>query len=41
LPGGFNEETAKAVRQWKYKPAEKDGVKVKVWKQITIAYKRR
>jgi len=41
LPGGLNEETAKAVRQWKYKPAVKDGVNVKVWKQITITYKRR
>jgi len=25
-----------AVKQWKYKPALKDGVKVRVWKQITI-----
>jgi len=41
LPGGFNEETTKAVMQWKYKPAEKDGVKVKVWKPITVTYKRR
>jgi TonB family protein len=39
LDGGFNEATTRAVRQWKYEPALKDGVKVKVWKQITVTFK--
>ncbi len=41
LVGGFDEETVKAVRQWKYEPAVKDGQRVKVWKQITITFKLR
>jgi TonB family protein len=39
LSGQFNEATTKAVKQWKYEPALKDGVKVKVWKQITVTFK--
>ena len=39
LDGGFNEATAKAVRQWKYEPAVKSGVKVKVWKRITVTFR--
>jgi len=39
LAGGFNEATVKALSQWKYEPAVKDGQKVKVWKQITITFK--
>ena len=41
LAGGFNEETIKAVRQWKYEPAVKDGQRVKVWKQWAITFKLR
>ena len=41
LAGGFNEETVKAVRQWKYEPAVKDGQRVKVWKQWAITFKLR
>lgn len=37
---GFNEATEKAVRQWKFSPAIKDGVKVKVWRPITIRFKK-
>jgi len=39
LAGGFNQETVKAVRQWKYEPAMKDGQRVKVWKQWAITFK--
>lgn len=39
LPAGLTEETVKAVRQWKYEPAVKDGQAVKVWKRITITFK--
>lgn len=39
LTGGFNDATTIAVRQWKYEPAVKDGVRVKVWKQITVTFK--
>ena len=39
LEGGFNDATTKAVKQWKYEPAVKDGVKVKVWKPITVTFK--
>jgi len=41
LAGGFNEETVKAVMQWKYDPAIKDGQPVKVRKQISITFKAR
>ncbi len=40
LAGGFNEATTEAVKQWKYDPAVKDGQKVKVWKPITILFKK-
>jgi TonB family protein len=39
-PYGFNEECDNAVRQWKFVPAFKDGVKVKVWKTISFTFKK-
>ena len=27
-----------ALRQWRYTPAEKGGVKVKVWKTVTLGF---
>lgn len=41
LRGGFDEATVTAVKQWKYEPAIKDGLKVKVWKPITITFRNR
>ncbi len=40
LPGGFDEATVTAVKQWKYDAAIKDGQKVRVWKPITITFKK-
>ena len=37
---GFKEASQDAVRQWRFKPAVKNGVKVKVWKPIMIAFKK-
>jgi protein TonB len=39
-PYGFNEDCADAVRQWKFVPAFKNGVKVKVWKAISFTFKK-
>ncbi len=36
---GFNKAAETAVRKWKFSPAEKDGVKVRVWKPITVTFK--
>jgi TonB family protein len=36
---GFERSAQTAVKQWKFKPAQKDGVNVKVWKPITITFK--
>jgi TonB family protein len=36
---GFSQAAAAAVRQWKFSPATKNGVRVKVWKKITITFK--
>ncbi|MEE4270892.1 MAG: TonB family protein [Thermoanaerobaculales bacterium] len=33
---GFERATEDAVRQWRYRPATKEGVKVRVWVQIRI-----
>ncbi|MGC8892300.1 MAG: TonB family protein [Candidatus Saccharicenans sp.] len=35
---GLEKEAVNAVKKWKFLPAEKDGVKVKVWKPITIGF---
>ena len=34
----LEKEAVSAVKKWKFLPAEKDGVKVKVWKPITIGF---
>ena len=36
---GFNKVAEAAVRKWKFSPAEKGGVKVRVWKLITVTFK--
>lgn len=36
---GFERAAENAVKQWLFKPAQKDGVNVKVWKPIDIAFK--
>ena len=36
---GFDKAAENAVRKWKFTPAEKDGVPVRVWKSVTIAFK--
>jgi protein TonB len=36
---GFNKAAEVAVRKWKFSPAEKGGVKVRVWKPITVTFK--
>jgi TonB family protein len=38
-PYNFNEEAERAVKRWKFRPAWKDGVRVKTWKVIPIAFK--
>ena len=39
-PYGFNEDCIEAVRQWKFVPAFKNGIKVKVWKSISFTFKK-
>jgi TonB family protein len=39
-PYGFNEDCTNAVRQWKFVPAFKNGIKVKVWKAISFTFKK-
>ncbi len=36
---GLEKAAADAVRKWKFQPAKKDGVKVKVWKPVVITFK--
>lgn len=38
---GFNQATEEAIRQWRFRPAAKDGIKVKVWKPILITFKKK
>jgi protein TonB len=37
---GFEEVSQNAVRKWKFKPATKDGINVRVWKTIAINFKK-
>jgi protein TonB len=36
---GFERAAENAVKKWKFKPAQKDGVNVRVWKPFTIGFK--
>ncbi len=36
---GFDKAAENAVRKWKFTPAEKGGVPVRVWKSVTIAFR--
>jgi len=36
---GLDKASEEAVRKWKFKPAQKDGVNVKVWKQVSVVFK--
>ena len=38
---GFDKSAEAAVRRWKFSPAEKGGVKVRVWKLITVTFRLR
>jgi protein TonB len=41
-PGlGFEKASEDAVRQWRYRPATSDGVKVRMWVAIRIPFKMR
>ena len=35
---GFDKAAESAVRKWKFRPARKDGVNVRVWKPLTIGF---
>ncbi len=37
----FTQACREAVRQWKFRPAQKNGVNVKVWKTFTIIFKKK
>lgn len=36
---GFSQAAEEALRKWKYKPATKNGLRVRVWKKIVITFK--
>ncbi len=40
MPTDVRQATLKAIKQWKFKPAIKDGKKVKVWKPFVIRIER-
>jgi periplasmic protein TonB len=41
-PGiGFEKAAEDSVRQWRYRPATKSGVKVRVWVRIRIPFRLR
>jgi outer membrane biosynthesis protein TonB len=36
---GFNQESLRAVRQWKFNPASIKGIRVKVWWTVAFEFK--
>ena len=40
-PFGFDQACIEAIRQWRFEPAIKDGEHVKVWKPISITFKKK
>ena len=38
---GFEDATEEAVLQWRYKPATKNGVRVRMWVQIRVPFRYR
>lgn len=38
---GFETSATEAVRQWRYKPATKNGVKVRMWLKVRVPFKAR
>ena len=40
MPKDIRQSVLRAIRQWKFKPAIKDGKKVKVWKPFIVRIKR-
>ena len=38
---GFETSATEAVRQWRYKPATKMGVKVRMWLKVRVPFKAR
>ncbi len=40
MPKNIRDAVLRAVKQWKFKPAIKDGKKVKVWKPFVVRIAR-
>jgi protein TonB len=38
---GFENATEEAVRQWRYRPATKNGIKVRMWLKIRVPFRAR
>ena len=38
---GFEKATEEAIKNWRYKPATKNGVKVRMWVPIRVPFKVR